>query len=682
MACAQPQAIRNIGIIAHIDAGKTTLSERILFYCRKIHRIGEVHDGAATMDFLPEEQERGITITSACTTCQWGNEKINLVDTPGHVDFTIEVERCLRVLDGAVGVFCAVGGVEPQSETVWRQSEEFGVPKIAFINKMDRDGANFQAVIKALRERLNANAVAVQMPIGAGNDFTGVIDLIEMEKITFDAADQGQTVHRVPLQEKETAITTPARDEFLEKLAESDDDFLAKWLDGQFNADDIHAAMRRSVIQGKLTPVFCGAALRNIGVQPLLDGICKWLPSPLDSASTRGAAPKGADTRIEADATAPPVALVFKVVMEGARKNCFIRLYAGKIREGDTLINARTAQRDRIGRLYRLHADRREQIDELCAGDIAAVVGLRDARTGDTYHAPGLDITLESITPIAPVITLALEPRNADEGKTLDDALARYTEEDPTLAVSLDEDSGMRMLSGMGELHLEVVLERLTREYGITPRAGQPLVVLRETVRSTGASTATFDRELGKERHFGEVAVLVSPRERNSGNLVEMGSFLPEDKVEAAKMIPKVMVQAVLDGVRDALESGTLGGWPVTDVKVVITAINNTPGQTTIPGCRMAAALALRDALGAASPIYLEPVMEVEISTPDEFLGAAINLFNQASGSITEIMDAGGIKRLRGLAPLRKLFGFATNLRSATQGRAGFIQSFKSFDAQ
>lgn len=672
--------IRNIGIIAHIDAGKTTLSERMLFYSRKIHRMGEVHDGAATMDYMPEEQERGITITSACTSCQWREKMINLIDTPGHVDFTIEVERSLRVLDGAVGVFCAVGGVEPQSETVWRQSEHFAVPKIAFVNKMDRLGADFEAALEAIRRRLQTNAVAVTAPLGQGESFAGVLDLISGETLTFDPADQGRTVLRVPFSPREATLAAPWRETLLEKLAEADDKFLELWMEGSFSREDVRAALRRATLSRGLTPVLCGSALRNAGVQPVLDAVCDYLPSPLDVPAPVGRDAQGREEAVEPDPDAPPVALVFKVLMENGRKLSFLRLYAGQIREGDSLRNVTRKSDDRVGRIFRLHADRREQLESASAGEIAAVVGLRTAHTGETYAARARELVLESIEAYAPVLTLALEPRNADEGKTLDEALARYVEEDPTFQVSLDDDSGTRMISGMGELHLDVLLERMRREYGISPRAGQPQVVLRETVRREAEAEAVFDKELGKEHHQGAVALRVAPLPRHTGNQVTVGDFLPADPQEARKILPPALLQAALDGVRDGLQSGELTGWPLVDVAVTLTNVERREGLTTIPGCHMAAGQALREALSKAAPVALEPVMRVEINVPEDFLGPAISLFTAAGGKVEDLEDHAGRKLLRGTAPLRRLFGFSTSLRSATQGRAGLMLSFDRFD--
>ena len=672
--------IRNIGIIAHIDAGKTTLSERMLFYSRKIHRMGEVHDGAATMDYMPEEQERGITIMSACTTCQWNDHTINLIDTPGHVDFTIEVERSLRVLDGAVGVFCAVGGVEPQSETVWRQSEDFGVPKIAFINKMDRLGANFESVLEAMRQRLQANALAVTVPLGQGEDFSAVLDLIHEECLTFDENDQGLTMGRTPFTADQAALAAPWRELLLEKLAEADEDFLEPYLEGTYGIDDIHAALRRATLARHITPVLCGSALRNAGVQPVLDAVCRWLPSPLDVPAPVGIDPQGKEITVAPDPDAPAVALVFKVLLEENRKHSFIRVYAGRIHEGDNLRNATLNKDDRLGRLYRPHADRREQLEEAGAGEIVVAVGLRSAHTGETYTARERPLILESIEANAPVITLALEPRNADEGKVLDEALARYVEEDPTLRAQLDDDTGARMVSGMGELHLDVLLERMRREYGISPRAGNPQVVLRETVRKSAEASVVFDRELGKEHHQGAVALRVAPRLRGSGNLVTVGDFLPADPAEARKLLPRIYLDAALEGVRDAMQSGEVTGYPVEDVEVVLTNVERREGVTTLPGSRMAAGQALREALAAASPVVMEPVMRVEIVVPDDFLGSSISLFNTCGGKVENLEDNGTRKILSGTAPLRRLFGFSTSLRSATQGRAGLVLTFDRFD--
>ena len=666
------QAVRNIGVIAHIDAGKTTLTERILFYTRRIHRMGEVHDGTATMDYLPEEQERGITITSACTTCEWDGTTINIIDTPGHVDFTIEVERSLRVLDGAVGVFCAVGGVEPQSETVWRQSEHFGVPKIAFINKMDRIGADFSAVLRALETRLGAVPLPLVVPVGAAGTFSGLIDLITRERLNFDPADQGRTWTRSPLSDEDAAIADRWREPMLDRLAENDDRFFEQYLGGEYAEEDIRAAIRRATLSRRLTPVLCGSALRNTGVQPLLDAVKAYLPSPEDVPPARAHNPAdGTDMTIPCATTAPLAGLVFKVMMDGGRKLALVRLYAGKLREGDSCRNVTRATDERISRLYRLHADHREQLEEAGAGDIVAVIGLRSAHTGDTIGVPGSSFLLESIDAYQPVISLALEPRNADEGKTLDEALARFTLEDPTLTVATDEGSGHRIISGMGELHLDVVLERIRREYGIAPRVGNPQVIRRETPTRTASADGEFDRELGKETHIGAVSLTVSPLPRGTGNHVRL--------VFDASLLPAASREAVEQGVENALQSGPVSGYPMQDVAVDVTAMPRREGSTAA-GYHMAAGIALRTALEAAAVTTLEPLMFVEITAPEANLGPAISLFGTRGGRVENIIDRAGLKVVQGLAPLSKLFGFSTDLRSATQGRAGLVMRFERFD--
>ena len=680
-ALSSIRAIRNLGIIAHIDAGKTTLTERILFYSRKIHKMGEVHDGTATMDFMPEEQERGITITAATTSCLWNGHTLNLIDTPGHVDFTIEVERSLRVLDGAVGVFCAVGGVEPQSETVWRQSEHFGVPKLAFINKMDRTGADFAAVLEALRVRLDANPVPLNIPLGEGEDFRAVLDLIAMQRLDFDPATQGREVSAAPLNDEERALAESWREKMLETLAEADETFLDAYLGEQYGEDDIRAAVRRATLGRRVTPVLVGSALRNTGVQPLLDAVTLYLPSPLDVSPPVATLPdSGEETMLEVRPDAPLAALIFKVLLEGGRKLALLRLYAGTLKEGDGVRNVGRKTDERVSRLFRLDADRREQLTEARAGDIVAALGLRTARTGDTVSAPRVPVLLESVSAYQPVITLAFEPRNADEGKTLDEALERYAVEDPTLSVQLDEGSGHRIVSGMGELHLEVLRERIRREYGIEPRAGRPQVVLRETVAAEADGHGLFDRELGNVRHHGDVTLTVAPRERGAGNLVRLAPLLasPPDKKLA---VPAVLCQEALQGVTDSLLSGPLTGYPVQDVTVTVTAVNRMEGLTTPAGCHMAAGMAIREALEAARPLCLEPVMRVEIGVPEEFLGAAISLFNSSGGKVDQLYDRAGLKIVQGLAPMRRLFGFSTSLRSATQGRAGLVMRFEVYDA-
>ncbi len=693
--CAKKTAIdciRNIGIIAHIDAGKTTLSERILYYTEKIHRMGEVHEGTATMDYLPEEQERGITIASACTTCQWQGHNINIIDTPGHVDFTIEVQRSLRVLDGAVGVFCAVGGVEPQSETVWQQSENFCVPKIAFINKIDRIGADFQNVLRALHEQLQANPLLLSMPLGEGDTFEAILDIVRHERLDYDPEDQGVSVKRSALSDAEKELVQPWWEKLVESLADVDDAFCELYLSEKaYDTDDILAAVRRATLARSVTPVFCGSALRNAGIQQVLDGIVHLLPSPLDTLPPVAVDKDGQEHTILPDADAPLSALVFKILLDEGRKLAFLRLYAGSIKNGEMYTHVNDKTQDRAQRIYRLHADHREQLNEATAGDIVAVVGLRAAYTGATYAQKDAAYALESIDGYEPVISLALEPRNADEGSSLDDALLRYTTEDPTLSTHVDEGSGHRILSGMGELHLDVILERMRREYSINPRVGNPQVVCRETIVQTAEAEAEFDRELGKEHHYGLVKLSIAPRERGAGNSIAFGDYFPPDVLthvrEAAKFgLPLAWTEAAGQGVEDALQSGPLLGYPMQDVAVTIEYMQKKEGLSSPAGYHMAAGMALREALSKAHPVLLEPIMQVEISVPEGHLGSAMSLFQTCGGRVENLSHKGvlhadgGQKVIQGLAPLSKLFGFSTSLRSVTQGRAGLVLQFKHFD--
>ena len=674
MCALKIEALRNIGIIAHIDAGKTTLTERMLFYTHTIHRMGEVHDGAATMDFMPEEQERGITIAAACTSCRWQDGQINIIDTPGHVDFTIEVERALRVLDGAVGVFCAVAGVEPQSETVWRQSEQFATPKLAFINKMDRAGANFTATLEAMRTRLNTKPLPLTIPIGAEEHFCGVIDLIEQQALFFSPEDQGSTVIRQSLSPEHQALAHSWREALLEGLAEVDDQFCDAYLNGAVSDELIRPAIRRATLRQAITPVFAGSALGNIGVQPLLDGVVAYLPSPLDAKPPLGHSQDGQHTQsIAPDPKAPLLGLVFKVLVEGGRSVCFVRLYAGTLREGDVCLISGLGHEERVQRIYRLHADSREQIPLAEAGDIVAVIGLRRASTGSTIASPQRPLLLESIHSQAPVISLALEVRNAGESATLDEALARFCAEDPTLSVVLDEATGHRILSGMGELHLDVVLERITREYRVSPRSGQPQVICRESIRDEAEAEAVFDKELGKERHHGAVRLRLAPAPRGNGNSI---SFAMDTQT-----LPQTFVQAARAGLEEALCAGALGGYPVDDVRVSVLAMGREEARSTAPGFHMAAAMALREALHTARPVLLEPIMLVELSVPEEWLGGAISLFVGKGGKVEQLDERAGLKHVAGFAPLSRLFGFSTALRSATQGRAGLIMRFERFDS-
>lgn len=678
---------RNIGIIAHIDAGKTTFSERILYYADVIHRMGEVHEGAATMDFLPEEQERGITIASACITCFWQNHTLNLVDTPGHVDFTVEVERCLRVLDGAVGIFCAVGGVEPQSETVWRQADAFNIPRLAVVNKMDRPGADYGAVLESIRDRLNITPVPVTIPLGEGENFWAVLDIVRQERVCFDNAVQGKRVQRTPFTIEESALAAPSREMLMDALTMEDDVLLDRYISGkEAPVAMLDEALRKGTLARRFVPVFAASALRNIGVQPVLDAVCRYLPSPLDMPPALACkVEKAVGTSVNqateeqvgicCDAEAPVRAFVFKVSMSGGRKTAFLRLYSGTLREGMTLLNASSGKRERIMRLYRLRADRRENLEEARAGDIVAGQGMKEVNTGDTLLSEEPLVRLEPLRSWRPVISLAFEPSNAEEGERLDAALTTFVMEDPTLKMEMNEATGQRIVSGMGELHLEVLADRIRREWHIAPRLGNPQVVCRETIGSEAEAKGEFDRELGGQPHYGMVELMVHPRDRGTGYTV---TFAPE--VRASAEWPPALLAAVEQGVQDGCWSGP-SGYMVEDVAVVIVSLGKKQGLATVPGMHMAAQQALRKALEKACPVILEPLMRVDISVPESFLGAVLALLGVRGARVEAIDDKGGQKQIQALTPMRGLFGFATALRSATQGRAGVVMQFLRFDA-
>jgi elongation factor G len=663
--------LRNIGVIAHIDAGKTTLTERILYYAGKIHRMGEVHEGTATMDYLPEEQERGITITSACTTCFWAGHQINIIDTPGHVDFTIEVERSLRVLDGAVGVFCAVSGVEPQSETVWRQSEHYHVPKLAFVNKMDRPGADFPAVLQSIRERLNATPLAIQIPIDAGVDFSGVVDLVRMEKLTFPEGN----VTRGPLSTVERDLAGPWREKLLEALAEHDDAFMESYLGGEDIAPEtVMAVIRKATLSRGLTPVLAGSALRNMGVQPVIDAVCDYLPSPSDIGPVHGHHAHTKDPmELPPDSKAPLSALVFKVIMDGGRKLALVRVYSGSLVEGAEALNVTQGKTERIGRIFHLHADQKEPLPKAGPGEIVALTGMKLPRTGDTLAEKAHPILLESIAQYKPVLSVSLEPRNTEELDKLKEAMDRLLLEDPTLTCANDADSGQLILSGMGELHLEVVLERVRREHGLAPRVGRPQVVCQETITREASGEAEFNRDLGGRMHYGKVVLSVVPLPRERGREIHVP---PQDP----KVWPKPWLDAVAEGLEDGLLSGALQGFPVQDVSVRVEELGRLEGQSSAVGYRMAASMALKNALRQAGPALLEPIMFLEIAVPGDFVGDVIGLLGSKGAKIENLFDRAGQKVVQALTPLRALFGFSTELRSATQGRAGLVMKFARFD--
>jgi len=666
--------LRNIGIIAHIDAGKTTLTERILYYSGRIHRIGEVHEGTATMDYMPEEQERGITITSAVTTCPWRDCLVNIIDTPGHVDFTIEVERSLRVLDGAVGVFCGVSGVQPQSETVWRQSEHYRVPKIAFVNKLDRPGADFSAVLESITTRLRAKPLALTVPDGEGPELRGIFDLIDEKRLVFDQADQGVEFAVFDWTDEERAHLAPWREKVLEAAAEEDDALMERYLSGEVLAPaEIRAALRKATLGMRLVPVLAGSALKNVGVQPVMDAICHYLPGPAEVPPAEGLDPVTKRRKsFPVSPDAPLSALAFKVSLDSGRKLVLMRLYSGMLQAGDTVYNSTRGVRERVARLFKLHAGRKEQVEQALAGEIVAAAGMKDARTGDTLCQENDPVVLERIGDYRPVISVAIEPRNSEESGKLDEVLEKYLMEDPTLAVKRDEETGQVVLSGMGELHLEVILERMSREFGLAPRSGKPQVVYQETVGGRAEAFEEFHRELGEVMHYGGVRLSVEPLTRDSGRDVVL-------EVDG-QTCPAAWLEAVVEGVSDGLQSGVIKGYPVQDVRVRVLDLARREGESSPAGYRMAAAMALKKALAGAQPLLLEPIMWVEIGVPDDFVGEVVGLLGAKGAKIENLFDRAGQKVIQALAPLSPLFGFSTDLRSATQGRAGFVMKFSRFD--
>ncbi|WP_027722740.1 elongation factor G [Maridesulfovibrio zosterae] len=665
--------IRNIGIIAHIDAGKTTVTERMLYFSGKIHRLGEVHEGTATMDYMPEEQDRGITITSAVTTCYWGQNTINIIDTPGHVDFTIEVERSLRVLDGAIGVFCAVGGVEPQSETVWRQSESYGIPKLVFINKMDRPGADFEVVLKSMTDKLGIKSLPVQIPDGGGDEFSAVYDLIRMKKLVFDQDENGEKFDIVELDDHDEEFVAPWRERMCDMLSEINDEFMERYLDDCVDPEYIESMIRKATLDLEIVPVYVGSALKNIGIQPLMDGVCKFLPSPLEVSRVSGIDPfTGVERLVEPLVSEPFQALAFKVVMDNGRKMVLMRIYAGKVESGDSVKNFTQNTTERIARLFRMHAGRKELIDVAGVGDIIAVGGMKDTRTGDTLSTPDYPLILENISLYKPVISLAIEPKNVEESDKIEEVLDKYLQEDPTLDLKTDENTGQIILSGMGELHLEVVLDRLKREYKLEPRSGKPQVIYQEVPGKMAEAEENFDKLLGDAKHYGYVRLAIEPLERGAGHDIVF-------EINTVEW-PSDWMDAVADGISDGLQSGVIKGFPVQDVKVRVLELRRKDGESSIPGYHMAAGKALKSALSKSSPKLMEPIMDVEISVPEEFVGDVIGLLGAKGARIENMLDRNNQKIVQGLAPLRKMFGFSTDLRSSTQGRAGFAMKFHSFD--
>jgi elongation factor G len=666
--------IRNIGIMAHIDAGKTTVTERILYYTGKTYKMGEVHDGAAVMDWMPDEQERGITITSAVTTCQWKGREIQLIDTPGHVDFTIEVERSLRVLDGAIGVFCAVGGVEPQSETVWRQADKYRVPKIAFVNKMDRIGADFFRTVDMIERRLHAHPLVVQLPIGSEEKFAGVIDLIRMRAIYWEDDSLGQTFVEEELAPELAEMAAPYRERLVEALADHDDRIMEAFLaEAPVDADLLTAAIRRATIGLKLVPVLCGSALRNKGIQPLLDAIVEYLPSPADIPPIQGVHPEtGEPVACPPKDSAPLAALVFKVSMMEGRRLSFVRVYSGTLSAKDEVYCPSRKVKEKLSRLLKMHANKRDRIETAGAGSIVGVMGLKVGSTGDTLCQADRPVLLENIEVYEPVISLAVEPKTHADQEKMDQVLEKLLAEDPTLRVRRDPDTGQTILSGMGELHLEIVVNRMQREFLTRVNVGKPQVVYRETVGQTAEAEAVFDKEVSGQRHYGRVRLRLSPLARGEG--IQFANQAPVEEV------PAEFLAMVEKGVRESFETGPLMGYPVVDVRAVVLGGGCHEGQGSELAFAVAAAQACNQAMAAAAPFLLDPVMAVEVFVPETLIGEVIGDLNARGGKIEAIEHRTGAQIIRAEVPLAKMFGYSTDLRSATQGRGTFTMQFSRFD--
>jgi elongation factor G len=666
--------IRNIGIMAHIDAGKTTVTERILYYTGKSHKLGEVHDGEAIMDWMQDEQDRGITITSAVTTCQWQQSVIQIIDTPGHVDFTVEVERALRVLDGAIGVFCAVGGVEPQSETVWRQADRYRVPRMAFINKMDRTGADFFGAVDSIKEKLGANPVMLQIPMGAEDHFDGVIDLIDMKQIRWDDESLGATYVIDDIPEKLADMAEEYREKLLEAVSEVDDAIMEKYLgEEKIARPDLIHAVRNATITRKIVPVLCGSALKNKGIQPLLNAIQNFLPSPLDVPPVRGIHPDtGEPIDFPAEKKGPLAALIFKVSMIEGRKLSFARIYSGRMEAGSEVFNPVLKKKEKLSRILLMHANKRERLKEAAAGDIVGIVGLKDSGTGDTLCSADHPVFLERMQYEDPVISIAIEPKTHADQEKLDSVLEKFTIEDPTLKVSKDEETGQTILSGMGELHLEIIISRMRKEFNTQVNVGNPQVVYREVVTAPSTGEAVFDREISGKPHYAKVRIQLKPLDRGAG--VSFFNKAPEDQ------IPPQFVPAIEQGIRESLEGGYLKGYPLVDVGIVLLGGAFEEGKTTDLGFSVCASMACKEALENASLALLEPIMQVEVFVPDTYMGDAIADLNARGGKVESIASKKNIQIVHAVVPLARMFGYSTALRSATQGRGTFSMKFDRFD--
>ncbi len=666
---------RNIGIVAHIDAGKTTTTERMLFYTGKIYKIGEVHDGTATMDWMVQEQERGITITSAATTCFWRDHRINIIDTPGHVDFTAEVERSLRVLDGAVGVFCSVGGVEPQTETVWRQADKYKVPRIGFVNKMDRQGADFERCVRMMKTRLNARPVPVQLPWGREEQFTGIIDLIEMNAIKFTEDTQGTEFEVVPIPEEYKEEVQHARERVIEAACECSDELLHKYLEGKaLSAAEIKAALRKGTVSLHFTPVLCGASFKNKGVQQLLDAVLDFLPSPVDVPPIDGTLVDGKTQVVRRTSDSEPfAALVFKIMTDPfVGQLAFIRVYSGKLVSGDHVFNSTKQQRERVGRLVQMHANKRDEIKEVWAGDIAAAVGLRSVRTGDTVCEEKSAIVLESMDFPEPVIKLAIEPKTKADQEKLGTALARLAQEDPTFHINVDPDTAQTIISGMGELHLEIITDRLVREFGVGVNVGKPQVAYKETIRATAKGEGRYIKQTGGRGQYGHCKIEVSPLPPGTGF-----EFLNEI---VGGSIPREFIKPIQEGIVEAMQTGPLAGYEVRDMRVTLVDGSYHDVDSSEMAFKIAGSMGFKDAVSRARPVLLEPIMSVEVVVPEQYMGDVIGDLNSRRGKVERMEPRAGTQVIDAKAPLAEMFGYATDLRSKTQGRANYTMHFSHYD--
>ncbi|MCL1805171.1 MAG: elongation factor G [Clostridiales bacterium] len=666
---------RNIGIMAHIDAGKTTTTERILFYSGRTHRIGEVHDGAATMDWMPQEQERGITITSAATTCNWGDYRINIIDTPGHVDFTVEVERSLRVLDGAVAVFCAVGGVQPQSETVWRQADKYRVPRIAYINKMDRVGADFFRVVQMMKDRLKTKAVPIQLPIGGEENFKGVVDLIRMKADIYQDDDMGKEYEEVDIPADMLEKAMEYREILLEAVAEEDEELTEKFLEGEeITEEELIRGIRQATIQVRITPVVCGSSFKNKGVQPMIDAVVDYLPSPLDVPPVGGIDPGTEDdAERKADDGEPFSGLVFKIMTDvHVGKLAFFRVYSGILKTGDAVLNATTGKRERAGRLLMMHANHREEVSEVYTGDIAAFVGLKESTTGDTLCDEAHPIILESMVFPEPVIDVAIEPKSKNDEDKMGLALSKLSDEDPTFKIHTDPETGQTIISGMGELHLEIIVDRLLREFKVNANVGRPQVAYKETITKAVRCEGRFIRQSGGRGQYGHCVVEMEPGEPGSGF-----EFL--DKVVGGA-VPREYIPAVENGIREAMENGVIAGYPTVDVKATILDGSFHEVDSSEMAFKIAGSMAFKNGAMKADPVLLEPVMSVEVNVPEEYMGDVMGDISSRRGRIEGTEEQSGARIIRGLVPLGEMFGYATDLRSKTQGRGVYIMQFSHYE--